>query len=71
MVRAQFSPTRPIAWLSLDRIEIAPRSCRTFSAAIVSARTRLSAKATSVGIFGLRLWQTITMSNNSACELMP
>jgi 3-oxoacyl-(acyl-carrier-protein) synthase len=59
------------AWLSLEMIEIAPRSCSTFSAAIVSGRTRLSAKDTSVGILGLRLWQIIVMSNSSACELTP
>ena len=46
-------------------------SCRTLSAAIVSARTRLSANATSEGILGLRLWQTMIMSNSSATELMP
>ena len=62
---------RPIACESLEIIEITPMSCRTFSAAIVSARTRLSANATSDGIFGLRLWQTMIMSNSSACELMP
>ena len=46
-------------------------SCRTLSATIVSARTRLSAKATSEGILGLRLWQTMIMSNSSATELTP
>ena len=44
------NPTRPIAWLSDDIIESAPRSCRMSSAAIVSLRMRLSAKATSSGI---------------------
>ena len=44
------SPTRPIAWLSDDIIENAPRSCRMSSAAIVSLRMRLSAKATSSGM---------------------
>ena len=62
---------RPIACESLPIIEIAPMSCRTLSATIVSARTRLSAKATSEGILGLRLWQTMIMSNSSATELTP
>ena len=44
------SPTRPIAWLSLDIMLIAPRSWRTSSAAIVSPRIRLSANATSSGM---------------------
>ena len=43
IARSQFSPTRPIACESLEIIEITPMSCSTFSAAIVSARTRLSA----------------------------
>ncbi len=42
-----------------------------FSAAWVSGRTRLSANATSEGIEGFRLWQTMIMSNSSAWELMP
>ena len=49
-VRMMTSPTRPIAWLSDDIIESAPRSCRMSSAAIVSLRMRLSAKARSSGI---------------------
>ena len=44
-------------------------SWRTFSAAIVSARTRLSANATSEGTLGLRLWQTMIMSNSSAMRV--
>ena len=44
------SPTRPMAWLSDDIIESAPRSCRMSSAAMVSLRMRLSAKARSSGI---------------------
>ena len=44
------SPTRPIAWLSEEIIEKAPRSWRMSSAAIVSLRMRLSAKATSSGM---------------------
>ena len=48
------SPTRPIAWLSDEMIENAPMSCRMSSAAIVSLRMRLSAKATSSGIDGSR-----------------
>ena len=53
-VRMITSPTRPMAWLSEDIIEMAPRSCRMSSAAIVSFRIRLSAKATSSGIDGSR-----------------
>ena len=56
---------------SLPIIEIAPMSCSTLSATMVSARTRLSAKATSEGILGLRLWQTMIMSNSSATEFCP
>ena len=71
IARSQFSPMRPIACESLENIEMTPMSCSTFSAAMVSARTRLSANATSDGMFGFRLWQTMIMSNSSACELMP
>ena len=46
-----------------------PRSCSTSSAAIVSARMRLSAKATSSGTAGLRWWQTISMSRCSSSVL--
>ena len=46
---AKLSPIRPIACESEEYIEITPRSCSTSSAAIVSARMRLSAKATSSG----------------------
>jgi hypothetical protein len=42
-----------------------------FSAAIVSARTRLSANATSEGTCGFRLCTTMIMSNSSACVLGP
>ena len=70
-VRRNDSPTRPIACESDVTIEMTPKSCRIFSAACVSGRTRLSAKATSEGICGLRLWHTIIISNNSACELIP
>ncbi len=45
---------------------IAPRSCSTSSAAIVSGRMRDSAKARSSGIFGLRWWQTMSMSRCSS-----
>jgi hypothetical protein len=41
------SPIRPIACESDEIIEMAPRSCRTSSAATVSARIRDSAKAIS------------------------
>jgi hypothetical protein len=44
------SPTRPMAWLSEAMIEKAPMSCRMSSAAMVSLRMRLSAKAMSSGI---------------------
>ena len=53
-VRMTTSPTRPIAWLSDDIMLKAPRSCRMSSAAIVSRRMRLSAKATSSGMRGSR-----------------
>ena len=46
-----------------------PRSCSTSSAAIVSARIRLSANATSSGTAGLRWWQTISMSRCSSSVL--
>ncbi len=49
---------------------ITPRSCSTVSAAMVSARTRLSANATSSGMSWLRWWQTITMSSSSSTELI-
>ena len=55
MARSQFSPTRPIACESLPMIEMTPMSWSTFSAAIVSARTRLSANATSDGTFGIEV----------------
>ena len=68
-VRVTTSPARPIAWLSDVIIEIAPRSCMTPSAAMVSARMRLAAKATSSGMFLSRWWQTISMSRCSATVL--
>ena len=71
IVRSQLSPTRPIACESLENIEMTPMSWSTFSAAIVSARMRLSANATSEGTSGSRWWQTMIMSNSSASELMP
>jgi len=46
-------------------IEIAPRSCRRSSAAIVEGRIRLSANARSSGTLGLRWWQTMSMSRCS------
>jgi hypothetical protein len=60
------SPTRPMAWLSDAMIEKAPMSCRMSSAAMVSLRMRLSAKAMSSGIALSRWWQTISMSRCSA-----
>lgn len=50
-VRVITSPTRPIACESDEIIEIAPKSCRISSAAIVSPRIRDSANATSSGKF--------------------
>ncbi len=64
------SPTRPIAWLSDDIMLKAPRSCRMSSAAIVSRRMRLSAKATSSGMRGSRWWHTISMSRCSSTVLI-
>ncbi len=63
------SPIRPIAWESEPIIAIAPRSCRTSSAAMVEGRIRLSAKARSSGTLGFRWWQTISMSRCSATVL--
>jgi hypothetical protein len=62
-VRAMTSPTRPMAWESEDIMLIAPRSCSTSSAAIVSGRMRDSANATSSGTCELRWWQTSSMSD--------
>lgn len=45
---------RPMAWASDDMIEMAPRSCRMSSAAIVDGRIRDSAKALSSGSSGFR-----------------
>ena len=58
-----------MAWLSEAMMLKAPRSCRMSSAAMVSLRMRLSAKATSSGIFGSRWWQTISMSRCSSTVL--
>ena len=65
-VRMTTSPMRPIAWLSDDIIDSAPMSCRMSSAAMVSLRMRLSAKARSSGIDGSRWWHTISMSRCSS-----
>jgi hypothetical protein len=65
-VRMTTSPTRPMACESEPIIEIAPRSCRTSSAAIVDGRMRLSANARSSGTDGLRWWQTMSMSRCSS-----
>ena len=46
-----------------------PRSWNTSSAPIVSARMRLSAKATSSGMLRDRWWQTISMSRCSSIVL--
>ncbi len=50
-------------------MEIAPRSCRMSSAAIVDGRIRLSANARSSGTAGFRWWQTISMSRCSSTVL--
>ena len=63
------SPMRPIACESDDIMLMAPRSCSTSSAAIVSARMRDSAKARSSGIAAFRWWQTISMSRCSSIVL--
>jgi len=60
------SPMRPIACESDDIMLMAPRSCSTSSAAIVSGRMRESANATSSGTPGDRWWQTISMSRCSS-----
>mmetsp|Transcript_8525 Transcript_8525/g.18656 ORF Transcript_8525/g.18656 Transcript_8525/m.18656 type:complete len:272 (-) Transcript_8525:1560-2375(-) len=65
-VRVTTSPTRPMACESDDMTEIAPRSCRISSAAMVSPRMRLSAKATSSGMFLSRWWQTMSISRCSS-----
>jgi hypothetical protein len=58
-----------MAWLSLLMMLIAPRSCSTSSAAMVSRRMRLSAKARSSAIAASRWWQTISMSRCSSTVL--
>ena len=63
------SPIRPMAWESEPIIEIAPRSCRTSSAAMVDGRIRDSAKARSSGIEEFRWWQTMSMSRCSSSVL--
>lgn len=68
-VRRMTSPQRPIACESEDIILMAPRSCSTSSAAMVSARMRDSANATSSGMFLDRWWHTISMSRCSSSVL--
>mmetsp|Transcript_32725 Transcript_32725/g.76738 ORF Transcript_32725/g.76738 Transcript_32725/m.76738 type:complete len:246 (-) Transcript_32725:414-1151(-) len=68
-VRVTTSPMRPMAWESELMMEIAPMSCRISSAAIVSARIRDSAKATSSGMFLSKWWHTISMSKCSSMVL--
>ena len=68
-LRAVTSPTLPMAWLSEDIMLIAPMSCRTSSAAMVSRRMRDSANDTSSGTDGLRWWQTIIISRCSSSVL--
>ncbi len=68
-VRMIVSPILPMACESEPIMEIAPRSCRMSSAAIVVGRMRDSANARSSGIDGLRWWQTISMSRCSSSVL--
>ena len=68
-VRVMTSAMRPIACESDESMLIAPRSCSTSSAAIVSARMRDSAKARSSGILAFRWWHTISMSRCSSMVL--
>jgi len=65
-VRSTTSPTRPMAWLSELMMERAPMSWRMSSAAMVSGRMRLSAKATSSGMDRSRWWHTMSMSRCSS-----
>ena len=60
------SPTRPMACESDENMLIAPRSCSTSSAAMVSRRMRLSAKARSSAMPASRWWHTISMSRCSS-----
>ena len=53
-----------MAWLSLLIIEIAPRSCRMSSAAMVSRRIRLSAKARSSG------WRVEVVADHQHVEML-
>ena len=55
-----------MAWLSLLIMLMAPRSCRMSSAAMVSLRMRLSAKARSSAMEASRWWHTISMSTCSS-----
>ena len=68
-VRWITSPQRPMACESLDIMLMAPRSCSTSSAAMVSARMRLSANAISSGMFFDRWWHTMSMSRCSSSVL--
>mmetsp|Transcript_19704 Transcript_19704/g.59666 ORF Transcript_19704/g.59666 Transcript_19704/m.59666 type:complete len:317 (-) Transcript_19704:1234-2184(-) len=68
-VRVTTSPMRPMAWESLEMMEMAPMSCSTSSAAMVSPRMRDSAKATSSAISRERWWQTMSMSRCSSMVL--
>src|SRR6266568_3658255 len=65
-VRVTTSPTRPMACESEDIMLMAPMSWSRSSAAMVSPRMRLSAKATSSGMEGSRWWQTMSMSRCSS-----
>ena len=57
---------RPMAWLSDEMIDIAPRSCKMSSATMVSPRILDSAKATSSGMLLSRWWQTMSISKCSS-----
>jgi hypothetical protein len=65
-VRRMTSPHRPMACESDDIMEMAPRSWSTSSAAMVSARIRDSAKATSSGMLRDKWWHTINISRCSS-----
>ena len=60
---------RPIACESELIMLMMPRSWKTSSAPIVSARMRLSANATSSGMLRDRWWHTISMSRCSSIVL--
>ena len=62
---ARFSASRPMPWVSVAKIEIAPMSCRMSPAAMVCGRTRDSAKATSSGMPKLRMCASMVIGTPS------